>query len=90
MGFPLIEFLPTSEAVPAMKAIDKAFDTDVPVCHTYSYRGLSFFWLIDRVDDLSVAVHEVFDVPKERARLKKFLLTASGNFYRTLYNKETG
>ena len=90
MGFPLIEFLPPCEAVPAMRAIDMAFESGQPVCFSYSFRDLAFICLLERLDESVVAVHEVFDIPAERPRLKKLLWAACGNFYRSLYNKETG
>jgi len=87
IGFPLLEYLPPCEAIPTMRAIDKAFTSYEPVYHSYSYRDLSFLLLIDRVDDSAVAVHEVFDNPHDRPRLKKLLWIASGNLKKRLNNK---
>lgn len=87
IGFPLVEFLPPSEAYPAMRAIDQAFSTRLPICHCYSFRDLAFMLLIDQVEDDVVAVHEIFDNPADRPRLKKFLWAASGNFFKNFNNK---
>jgi hypothetical protein len=90
MGFPIYTFLPPTEAASAIAAMNKTFLTGKSIFHSYSFRDVSFLWLIVKIDEDVVTVHETFDVIGARDRLEKFLSVASGNFYRTLYNKETG
>ena len=73
-----------------MAAILTVFETGLPLWHAYSFRDHAFFWLIDKLDDDTVVIHEVFDDPGARCKLKRFLLVAAGNFNKQYHDKDVG
>jgi hypothetical protein len=90
MCLPLYRLFPPATAIPAMSAIDNIFKNGLPIYHAYSIGDHSFICLLEKIDNNTVAIHEVFDDPDNRQRLKKFLWTASGNFRREPYRKDVG
>ena len=88
LGKSLLEFLPPGESISTAQAIRRAFNGHT--WHSYSVGDFAFLWLISRLDDKTVSVHEVYDNPSDRSRRKRFLLAASGNFYKRYYKDEVG
>ena len=89
MGKNVLEFMPPGESLSTAQAIRRAFKNG-HVWHSYSVGDFAFLWLISKIDDILVAVHEVYDHPADRPKRKKFLLAASGNFYKRYYRKDVG
>jgi hypothetical protein len=89
MGESVLTFMPPRESISTAQAIRRAFKNG-HTWHSYSVGDFAFLWLISRIDDILVAVHEVYDHPADRPKRKKFLLAASGNFNKRYYNKDVG
>lgn len=89
MGKSILEFFPPAESISTQQAIRRAF-INGHAWHSYSVGDYAFLWLISKIDDMMVAVHEVFDNPADRSRRKRFLLAASGNFYKRYYKEDVG
>lgn len=89
MGKSIFEFMPPAESISTAMAIRRAFENG-NAWHSYSVGDFSFLWLISRIDDTLVAAHEVFDSPADRSRRKRFLLAASGNFYKRYFSEDVG
>ncbi len=90
IGMPYDYFMPPSLSEPVIRAIRQAFETGLPVWHSYSLGDHAFLWLIDRIQQDIVAIHEVHDNPTERDRLKRFLWAAAGSFHMSLGKKDAG
>jgi len=89
MGKSILEFLPPGESVSAAQAIRRAFENG-HTWHSYSVGDYAFLCLVSKIDDILVAIHEVYDNPDDRSRRKRFLLAASGNFYKRYYSEDVG
>ena len=70
--------------------IDRVFFTGEPLYHIYNVKGWSFLVLLNKIDNDTIAAHEVIDDPYQRPRLKRFLWAASGNFYKRYYKENVG
>ena len=89
LGLSLSAFLPPAESGSALAAIKSVFDTGIPLYHSYSFCDYAFLWLVDKLNNDIVAVHEVFDDPNCRYKLKKFLWVASGQYYKQFKGDKT-
>lgn len=89
MNRSILEFMPPGESISTAQAIRRAFENG-HTWHSYSIGDFAFLWLISKIDDMMVAVHEVYDNPSDRSRRKRFLLAASGNFYKRYYREDVG
>jgi hypothetical protein len=89
MGKSILEFMPPGESVSTAQAIRRAFENG-HTWHSYSVGDFAFLWLIQKIDNSMVAVHEVYDNPADRSKRKRFLLAASGNFYKRYFREDAG
>ena len=89
MGKSILEFLPPAESISAAQTIRRVFENG-HAWHSYSVGDFAFLCLVSKIDDKMIAVHEVYDNPADRSRRKRFLLAASGNFYKRYYKEDVG
>jgi len=84
-------FMKREDFTSAKRIVKQVADTGVAEYFKYQLSGMTWLSLVDKLDTGMVAFHEILlDNPERIAEMKRRLWISSGNFYRQLYNKETG